>query len=91
MVSELFTENRSHLTIPKSKKKIDTADGLSAIKCLCGEIILLVPNVKSMSDAIETHVAKHKQEVKDPIEAEAIAEHVRDDLIVQVLEKASKG
>jgi len=90
MVSELFIENRSLPTISKSTKKTDN-DGLSAIKCLCGEIILLVPNVEVMSKAIETHVAKHMQEVKDPKEAEAIAEHIRDDLIIQVLEKASKN
>ena len=36
------------------------------------KIILVVTNVKLMSKAIETHVAKHKQEVKDPKEAEAI-------------------
>jgi hypothetical protein len=90
MVSELFIENRSLPTIPKSEKKTYN-DGLSAIKCLCGEIILVVPNVKLMSKAIQTHVAKHKQEVKDPKEAEAIAEHIRDNLIIQVLEKASKN
>ena len=90
MVSELFIENRSLPTISKSTEK-NGNDGLSAIKCLCGEIILVVTNVKLMSKAIETHVAKHKQEVKDPKEAEAIAEHIRDDLIIQVLEKASKN
>jgi hypothetical protein len=88
MVSELFIENRRLPTTPKSTEK-NGNDGLSAIKCLCGEIILVVTNVKLMSKAIETHVAKHKQEVKDPKEAEA--EHIRDDLIIQVLEKASKN
>ena len=85
----MFIENRSFPTISKSEKKTDH-DGLSSIKCLCGEIILVVPNVKLMTKAIETHVAKHMQEVKDPKEAAAIAEHIRDDLIIQVLEKASK-
>jgi hypothetical protein len=84
-----LSKNRSFPTISKSKKKTDN-DGLSAIKCLCGETILVIPNVKLMSKAIETHVAKHKQEVKDPKEAEALVEHIRDDLIIQVLEKASK-
>jgi ABC-type sulfate transport system permease subunit len=86
----MFIENRSLPTIPKSEKKTDN-DCLSAIKCLCGEIILVVPNIKLMSKAIETHVEKHLQEVTDPKEAEAIAEHIRADLIIQVLEKASKN
>ena len=44
-----------------------------------------------MSEAIEAHVETHKQKVKDPKEAEAEAERIRDDLIAQVLEKASKN
>ena len=60
------------------------------VKCSCGAEILLVPNVKVMSAAIEAHVAKHIQKVKDPKAAEAEAEHIRDDLIIQVLDKASK-
>ncbi len=83
-------ENRSFQTISKSGKKTDNA-GVSAIKCDCGEIILLVPNIKLMSKVIETHVEKHKQEVHDPNEAEATAEHIRDNLIIQVFEKASKN
>jgi hypothetical protein len=61
------------------------------VKCICGETILLVPDVTVMSKTIESHLAKHKKEVKDPIEAEAIVERLRDDLISQVLEKASKS
>jgi hypothetical protein len=72
------------------KKEIDGENGLSAIKCLCGAVILLVPNVKTMSEAIESHVAKHLQKVKDPKEARTEAERVRDDLITKILEKLSK-
>jgi hypothetical protein len=54
-------------------------------------VILLVPNVKIMSQAIEVHVAKHIKKIKDPKEAETEAERVRDDLIAQILEKASKS
>jgi hypothetical protein len=74
--------------VPKEKTAIE--GGLSAIKCLCGAVILLVPNVRAMSEAIESHVAKHLQKVKDPKEARAEAERVRDDLITKLLEKASK-
>ena len=51
---------------------------------------MLVPNVKLMSEAIEVHVEKHKQKVKDPKAAQEIAECVSDDLITQVLKKASR-
>ena len=73
------------------KKKIDQKTVQPEIKCCCGTVILLVPNVKVMSQAIESHAAIHKQKIKDPKEAEAEAERVRDDLISQILEKASKS
>jgi len=38
-----------------------------------------------MSEAIEAHVEKHKQKIKDPKAAEAEAECIRADLITQVL------
>lgn len=74
-----------------SKKKIGGDKGLPVIKCTCRTEIMLVPNVKLMSEAIKAHVAKHKQKVKDPKAAEAEAERIRDDLITQVLDKASKA
>jgi hypothetical protein len=42
-----------------------------------------------MSNAIETHVKEHMQKEKDPAQAEVVAERIRDDLIAQVLKKAS--
>ena len=51
---------------------------------------MLVPNLKLMSEAIEAHIEKHEKKVKDPREAEAEAERIRTDLIVKVLDKASK-
>lgn len=74
-----------------AKKKIGGKKGLPVIKCSCGVEIMLVPNVKLMSEAIEAHIAKHKQKVKEPKAAEAEAERIRDDLIIQVLDKASKA
>ncbi len=73
------------------EKKIDEKALQPEIKCCCGTVILIVPNVKVMSQAIESHAAKHKQKIKDPKEAEAEAERVRDDLITQILQKASKS
>lgn len=69
--------------------KVNGNGKLPVIKCgSCGAEIMLVPDVKLMSDAIEAHVAKHKQKVKDAEEAEVEAERIRNDLIVKVLDKA---
>ena len=87
----ILFEKVRRLSVHIPKKKIGGKSGMSAIKCLCGGVILLVPNVKAMSEAIESHVAKHRQKVKDPKEAEAEAERIRDDLITKILEKASKS
>jgi len=50
----------------------------------------MVPTVKLMSETIEAHVLEHKQKVKDPKAAETEADRIRDDLIAQLLDKASK-
>ena len=75
--------------MPKLSKKVGDA-GLPVIKCSCGAEILLVPNVKLMNEAIEAHILEHTKKLKTPKEAEAEAERIRDDLIIQVLEKASE-
>ena len=81
-----------HLSFRVPKKKIDRRiGGLPTVKCLCGTVILLVPNVKMMSQVVEAHVAKHLKKVKDPKEAQAEAERIRDDLITKILDKASKS
>jgi hypothetical protein len=73
------------------KREVGNDKGLPVIKCsVCGEEIMIFPNVKLMSAAIEAHVEAHKQKVKDRKAAEAEAELIRDDLIAQVLERASK-
>ena len=43
-----------------------------------------------MSVAIEAHVDKHIQKIKDPKIAKIEGNQIRDDLILQVLEKASR-
>ena len=63
----------------------------SSVKCECGAEILLLPDVRAMSHAIEVHVAEHRQKSKTPAGAAAEAERVRDALIAQVLSKASKS
>jgi hypothetical protein len=79
------------LSVHGSKKKIGDAKLLPIIKCSsCEAKIMLVPNVKLMSEVIEAHVEEHKQKVKDPEAAQEIVDRVRDDLITKVLKKASR-
>jgi DNA-directed RNA polymerase subunit RPC12/RpoP len=76
----------------KGNEKIGEDKGLPVIKCsVCGEKIMLVPNVKLMSEAIEAHVETHKVKVKDRKAADTEAERIRDDLIKQVLNKSAKA
>lgn len=70
-----------------NKEKISEAT-LPVITCFCGTKILLLPDVKLMSKAIETHVEEHTKKIKDAKKAEEEAERVRDDLIAKVLQKA---
>jgi hypothetical protein len=64
---------------------------LSFIKCgSCGAETAVVPNVKLMSEAIEAHVEQHRSKLRNSFKAEAEAEQIRDELITQVFEAASK-
>lgn len=70
----------------KSKKQ--TNSSLPVVRCECGAEILMVPDVKLMGEAIETHVEFHRRKLKNPGKAEVEAERIRDFLIGQVLDKA---
>ena len=74
-----------------SKKKQSSKENLPLIKCFCGATILLIPNIKQMSEAIEAHVLEHTKEIEAPEEAEVEAERVRDDLTAKVLSKACEA
>jgi hypothetical protein len=71
-----------------SRKKKISHTGIPLIKCSCGAEILLVPNVKLMSGAIEAHAQEHTKKIKGAKNAEAEAERVREELIAKVLNKA---
>lgn len=64
---------------------------LETVTCECGEEILLVPDLKAMSNAIELHVTLHLQKLKAPVCNDAEAERLKDNLIAQVLRKASQS
>jgi hypothetical protein len=74
-----------------SKRKKVRGTSLPVIECSCGAQILLVPNVKKMSAAIEAHIVEHTKKIKDAKKAEVEAERIRDDLITKVLEMASES
>jgi hypothetical protein len=74
-----------------TSKKANQSNRMSTIKCFCGKEILMLPNVKAMSEAIEKHAQTHKQKIKDTAKAETEAERIRNYLITQTLDKASKA
>ena len=60
------------------------------VKCECGTEILILPDVKTLGNAIEAHVTQHIQKMKTPAPAAAAeAESLRDTLIAQVFSKLS--
>ena len=74
--------------LPENKTRQDKE--LPVIKCYCGFKILLIPNVKEMSKAIDAHVAEHKKKTKDPLRAEHEAEAIENYLIKQLFDATSK-
>jgi hypothetical protein len=64
---------------------------LPIIKCECGAEILLLPDLKVMSHAVEVHVEEHRKTEKDAVKAATDAVRVRNNLIAQVLDKASES
>ena len=65
--------------------------GMTKVRCECGEEILLLPDVKKMSEAIEVHVALHLDGVQGQPCTALEAERLRDALIIQVLRMASES
>lgn len=62
------------------------------IKCPeCGEEILMIPTLRVMNQAIENHIHRHKEELRDaPIKEHQIAITIRLALVCQVLQQATK-
>ncbi len=72
------------------KKRFVCKNDSIIIRCVCGFEIMLIPDAKVMSDAIEAHMEEHKQKVADPKASQAEAERIGNYLISQVFEEASK-
>ena len=60
------------------------------IRCICGAEILLVPDVKGMNRAIDSHVEKHVKMAHRNDEDTFSPDRVRQILVEQILEKASE-
>jgi hypothetical protein len=62
------------------------------VKCPeCGEEILMVPTLRVMNQAIETHVQIHKEQLKEnPIKEHSKAIRIRLTLMGQVLKQAGR-
>jgi hypothetical protein len=53
----------------------------------CGQLILMIPTLKKMNEAIENHVNHHKEEQKDDILKNVKPINIRLDLAHQILQK----
>jgi hypothetical protein len=74
-----------------TNKKTAARNKIPVIKCSsCGAEIMLVQNVKFVSEAIEAHVEFHRLKVRNPLQVEAEAERIRGDLITQAFKTASE-
>lgn len=56
---------------------------IPTIRCVCGAQILVVPDLKAMSNAIENHIDKHMKQ-KPLVEANYSSNEVRHFLIAQL-------
>jgi hypothetical protein len=59
------------------------------VKCECGKEILLVPDLKAMTNAIEAHVLEHSKKMKDPIIAAVESDRLWSILVALVFKQAS--
>jgi hypothetical protein len=72
-----------------TKKKQRNKKANSFILCECGFAILLVPDLKAMSKAIEDHAAEHAKKEKDIAKAAFEEARIQNLLIAQTLNKAA--
>ncbi len=51
---------------------------------------MLIPDLKMMAKAIETHAALHGKKEKDPAKAASEQERIENDLVTKTLKEAAK-
>ena len=61
------------------------------VRCECGAEILLLPDVKEMSKAVEVHVALHLEGVIGQPCTEEEADRLRDALIIEIFRLAGES
>ena len=91
MVSEIAEKRKEETADSREKSKIETSFAGSIIKCECGTEILMLPDLKTTSRAIENHVSEHRNREKNLEKGRAEEDRIRDDLITQVLRKAGES
>lgn len=83
MEAERFKLTDRKIAYSKASKDI--------IKCVCGDEIAILPDVKATGEAIEIHVAFHVKGFKGQACTSLEAEQLRDALIAQILTIAGKS
>lgn len=61
------------------------------VRCVCGDELLLMADLKEMGKAIEDHVDMHLQSLKAPSCTPAEAERLKDTLITQIIAITSQS
>lgn len=69
---------------------INANGGMPLIRCLCGAKILLIPDMRAMSRAVENHVDEHIRMNQKTKKSYIPPVKVRKILVEQILEKASE-
>jgi hypothetical protein len=67
-----------------NKKLKPSLRKIDSIRCECGKEIKVIPEVRSMGEAIEIHVAMHIENLKPLAKEDEEADRLRDILIVQL-------
>jgi hypothetical protein len=70
-------DSKSKSTTPKK--------GMPTVRCVCGTILLIVPDLKAMNRAIKNHVAEHRQ-----VDYALVSNSLEEFLTEQILEGASE-
>ena len=86
------TSNLEEMYLKVVSEPNDNYQKRGFIKCpQCGDEILMIPTLKTMSQAIENHIRVHKELLKEqPLQRQQTAIQIRLDLAQQVLKQASR-
>jgi hypothetical protein len=63
--------------------------GMPIIRCVCGAVLLVVPDLNAMNRAVENHVAEHRKMSKSRGNVQMAPSKLRLFLIRQILTAAS--